>query len=185
MSSFSGNLAAAVLLEAAVMTDPEELETKRHTSADAHICTEPEEKQGEKSLKEKDENEGERDVKRMEDGGNEAREKVEKKESLPEESLRMTSWVEVGCDRPVTEGNCEAEPDLTERARDGAEEQRLLEADGRSPEEAEKEQTLSVEAELAMIEEKWREQCAINETLRQRLADEEERFRVGHLTQTD
>ncbi|XP_037549274.1 tax1-binding protein 1 homolog A [Nematolebias whitei] len=177
-SPMKGNLAAAVLLEAAVMTVPEELETKRRTSADAHICTEPEEKQGENSLKEKAENEAERDVKQMEDGGNETREKVVKKESLPEESLRMTSWVEVGCDRPITEENCEAEPELTERARDGAEEQRLREAEGRSPEEAEKEQTLSVEAELAMMEEKWREQCAINETLRQRLADEEELFRV-------
>uniref|UniRef100_H3CUY1 Tax1 (human T-cell leukemia virus type I) binding protein 1a n=1 Tax=Tetraodon nigroviridis TaxID=99883 RepID=H3CUY1_TETNG len=39
-------------------------------------------------------------------------------------------------------------------------------------------QTHSVEEELAMMEEKWREQCVINETLKQRLADEEERFRV-------
>ncbi|XP_034017390.1 tax1-binding protein 1 homolog A isoform X2 [Thalassophryne amazonica] len=44
--------------------------------------------------------------------------------------------------------------------------------------EAEKEQTRSVEEELAVMEEKWKEQCAINETLKQRLANEEERFRV-------
>uniref|UniRef100_A0A3P8TY85 Tax1 (human T-cell leukemia virus type I) binding protein 1a n=1 Tax=Amphiprion percula TaxID=161767 RepID=A0A3P8TY85_AMPPE len=65
-----------------------------------------------------------------------------------------------------------------EEARDGVEEQGLLEVEGRSMEEAEQEQTRSVEEELAMMEEKWREQCAINETLKQRLADEEERFRV-------
>uniref|UniRef100_A0A672YAZ7 Tax1 (human T-cell leukemia virus type I) binding protein 1a n=1 Tax=Sphaeramia orbicularis TaxID=375764 RepID=A0A672YAZ7_9TELE len=49
---------------------------------------------------------------------------------------------------------------------------------GRSMGEAEDEQTRSVEEELAMMEEKWKEQCAINETLKQRLANEEERFRV-------
>uniref|UniRef100_A0A3B5BCI7 Tax1-binding protein 1 homolog A-like n=1 Tax=Stegastes partitus TaxID=144197 RepID=A0A3B5BCI7_9TELE len=65
-----------------------------------------------------------------------------------------------------------------EGAGDGVEEQGLLEVEGRSVEEAEQEQTRSVEEELAMMEEKWREQCAINETLKQRLADEEERFRV-------
>ncbi|AWP21858.1 Tax1 binding protein 1 [Scophthalmus maximus] len=63
-----------------------------------------------------------------------------------------------------------------EEGREGAEEQLLLEVEGRSS--AEKEQTCSVEEELAMMEEKWREQCAINETLKQRLANEEERFRV-------
>uniref|UniRef100_A0A3Q4GGS4 Tax1 (human T-cell leukemia virus type I) binding protein 1a n=1 Tax=Neolamprologus brichardi TaxID=32507 RepID=A0A3Q4GGS4_NEOBR len=67
-----------------------------------------------------------------------------------------------------------------EELRDGAEEQGLLEVEERCMEEAEKEQTRSVEEELAMMEEKWREQCAINETLKQRLADEEERFRVRH-----
>uniref|UniRef100_A0A3B3CHY3 Tax1 (human T-cell leukemia virus type I) binding protein 1a n=1 Tax=Oryzias melastigma TaxID=30732 RepID=A0A3B3CHY3_ORYME len=49
---------------------------------------------------------------------------------------------------------------------------------GEEEKEAEKQQTSSVEAELAVMEEKWREQCAINETLKQRLANEEERFRV-------
>uniref|UniRef100_A0A3Q3ILG9 UBZ1-type domain-containing protein n=1 Tax=Monopterus albus TaxID=43700 RepID=A0A3Q3ILG9_MONAL len=60
-----------------------------------------------------------------------------------------------------------------EKVRDGVEE-----VEGRSMGEAEKEQTRSVEEELLMMEEKWREQCAINETLKQRLANEEERFRV-------
>ncbi|XP_041759539.1 tax1-binding protein 1 homolog A [Coregonus clupeaformis] len=50
--------------------------------------------------------------------------------------------------------------------------------EGRSAEEVEKDQTRSVEEELARMEEKWAEQCAINETLKQRLANEEERFRI-------
>lgn len=154
------------------MTIPEE-----PTPAEAHISTGTEEQQGEKALKEKDDLEAEEDGKQTEDDGNQASGKVAKKESLPEESLPMTSWVEVGGERPVAEGNREAEAELTaEPARDDVEEQ----TEGRSAEAAETEQTLSVEAELAMMEEKWREQCAINETLRQRLADEEERFRVRH-----
>uniref|UniRef100_A0A1A7YPJ3 Tax1 (Human T-cell leukemia virus type I) binding protein 1a n=1 Tax=Iconisemion striatum TaxID=60296 RepID=A0A1A7YPJ3_9TELE len=107
----------------------------------------------------------------------------EEKERHPEESLKMTSWVEVGTERLSAEENSEAETSKTaEPARDRVEEeeerQRTLEVEGRSTEEAETEQTRSVEAELATMEEKWREQCAINETLKQRLADEEERFRV-------
>uniref|UniRef100_A0A8C3AIA8 Tax1 (human T-cell leukemia virus type I) binding protein 1a n=1 Tax=Cyclopterus lumpus TaxID=8103 RepID=A0A8C3AIA8_CYCLU len=65
-----------------------------------------------------------------------------------------------------------------EEVRDVAERQVLLEVEGRRMGEAEKAQTRSVEKELAMMEEKWRQQCAINETLKQRLANEEERFRV-------
>ncbi|XP_013866663.1 tax1-binding protein 1 homolog A isoform X2 [Austrofundulus limnaeus] len=185
-SPTKGNIATAVLQEVAEMTIPEELQTKQPTPAEAHISTGTEEQQAEKSMKEKDDLEAEEDGKQTEDDGNEASGKVEKKESLPEESLRMTSWVEVGGERPAAEGHGEAEAELTaEPARDGVEEQRLLEAGGRSAEEAEKEQTLSVEAELAMMEEKWREQCAINETLRQRLADEEERFRVQMAERTN
>ncbi|KAJ0055187.1 hypothetical protein NL108_012630 [Boleophthalmus pectinirostris] len=46
-------------------------------------------------------------------------------------------------------------------------------------EEEEKEESRpSVEEELALMEQKWKEQCAINETLKQRLANEEERFRM-------
>uniref|UniRef100_A0A8C6L046 Tax1 (human T-cell leukemia virus type I) binding protein 1a n=1 Tax=Nothobranchius furzeri TaxID=105023 RepID=A0A8C6L046_NOTFU len=68
-----------------------------------------------------------------------------------------------------------------ERVSDGVEEeerQMTLEGEGRSTKEAETEQTRSVEAELATMEEKWREQCAFNETLKQQLAGEEERLRV-------
>uniref|UniRef100_H2LK80 Tax1 (human T-cell leukemia virus type I) binding protein 1a n=1 Tax=Oryzias latipes TaxID=8090 RepID=H2LK80_ORYLA len=57
-------------------------------------------------------------------------------------------------------------------------EKALMEVEGRGREEVEKQQTCSVEADLAVMEEKWREQCAINETLKQRLANEEECFRV-------
>uniref|UniRef100_A0A667WP75 Tax1 (human T-cell leukemia virus type I) binding protein 1a n=1 Tax=Myripristis murdjan TaxID=586833 RepID=A0A667WP75_9TELE len=69
------------------------------------------------------------------------------------------------------------EPEHKE-ARDDAEVEVLGEVEVRSADEAEQDQTRSVEEELAMMEEKWREQCAINETLKQRLASEEERFRV-------
>lgn len=86
----------------------------------------------------------------------------------------MMSWVEVENERQSAEENSEVESSLKpEKVRDGVEE-----VEGRSMGEAEKEQTRSVEEELLMMEEKWREQCAINETLKQRLANEEERFRV-------
>ncbi|XP_036809221.1 tax1-binding protein 1 homolog B isoform X4 [Oncorhynchus mykiss] len=71
-------------------------------------------------------------------------------------SMKMESWVEVENERRSAE-------EVDER---------------RSVEEVEKEQTRSVEEELARMEEKWAEQCAINETLKQRLANEEERFRI-------
>ncbi|KAM4631520.1 tax1-binding protein 1 homolog A [Polymixia lowei] len=127
-------------------------------------------------------------------------------ESLPEESLRMASWVEVENESRRSaeendEGRSEEEEEeeeeneeeeeeeeesderSSEEEEESEEEGRVGEDDeaeeeGRSTEEVEKEQTRSVEEELAMMEEKWREQCAINETLKQRLANEEERFRV-------
>lgn len=102
----------------------------------------------------------------------------EKKKKGEEESLRMTSWVDVSNERLSGEDNSEEE--ATPKPEEVKEE--LMEAEGRSREEAEKQQTSSVEAELAVMEEKWREQCAINETLKQRLANEEERFRVRNLS---
>ncbi|KAK7898568.1 hypothetical protein WMY93_019421 [Mugilogobius chulae] len=46
-------------------------------------------------------------------------------------------------------------------------------------EEEEREETRpNVEEELVLMEQKWKEQCIINETLKQRLANEEERFRM-------
>uniref|UniRef100_A0A8C6KXJ1 Tax1 (human T-cell leukemia virus type I) binding protein 1a n=1 Tax=Nothobranchius furzeri TaxID=105023 RepID=A0A8C6KXJ1_NOTFU len=93
-----------------------------------------------------------------------------------------TDWVEVGTERLSAGENSEAETRQTaERVSDGVEEeerQMTLEGEGRSTKEAETEQTRSVEAELATMEEKWREQCAFNETLKQQLAGEEERLRV-------
>lgn len=148
-----------------------------HGREPTHISRENEERQQE----ERSEAEGEGEVNQKEDNEKEAKEKEEKKESLPEESLRMTSWVEVENERPSAEENSKVESaPNAEEVRDDVEEQVLLKVEARSVEEAEMEQTRSVEEELAMMEEKWREQCAINETLKQRLADEEERFRVRH-----
>ncbi|XP_069555322.1 tax1-binding protein 1 homolog A isoform X1 [Brachyistius frenatus] len=183
-SPTAGNIAIAVLQEAVEMTIPPELNNREPTSTDTHISTDKEEMQGEETLREKAEVETVGVVKQKEDGEKENG-KEEKKESLPEESLRMTSWVEVENERLSAGENSEAEgAPKAEEARDGAEEQGPLEVEAeaevaeRSTDEAEKEQTRSVEEELAMMEEKWREQCAINETLKQRLANEEERFRV-------
>lgn len=142
-----------------------------------HISSEKEERQRE----ERPEAEGEVELNQKEDDEKEEKEKEEKKESMPEESLRMTSWVEVENEKPSAEENSHVESGpKAEEVRDDVEEHVLLEVEVRSMEEAEMEQTRSVEEELAMMEEKWREQCAINETLKQRLADEEERFRVRH-----
>lgn len=41
---------------------------------------------------------------------------------------------------------------------------------------------MSVEAELACMEEKWREQCTINENLKLLLASEEQQFKVREHT---
>ncbi|XP_042166371.1 tax1-binding protein 1 homolog A [Oncorhynchus tshawytscha] len=73
-----------------------------------------------------------------------------------------------------------------EKERKSAEEvdERSVEDEGKSAEEVEKEQTRSVEEELARMEEKWAEQCAINESLKQRLANEEERFRIQMVERT-
>lgn len=166
----TGNIAAAVLQEAAEMTITPELKDRESTHADLYISAEEEEGQREK---ERAEVEAEVEASQGENEQREEKETEEKKDSLPEDSLRMTSWVEVENERQRAQENSEEEMSGKERVE---EEKDTLE--GRSMEEAEKEQTRSVEEELAMMEEKWREQCAINETLKQRLADEEERFRV-------
>ncbi|XP_042151213.1 tax1-binding protein 1 homolog A [Oncorhynchus tshawytscha] len=102
----------------------------------------------------------EREVSGGEEGKEEGSVEVERKKdrSVGGEfmSMKMESWVEVENERRSAE-------EVDER---------------RSVEEVEKEQTRSVEEELASMEEKWAEQCAINETLKQRLANEEERFRI-------
>lgn len=165
------------------MTIIPELNNREMTHTDAYISTEKEEKQREKMPKERPEVQAESEANQGEDGQKEDKEKEkgEKKDSLPEESLRMTSWVEVENERQSAEENIEVEvAKKAEEVREVLEEQVLVEVEGRGIGEAEKEQTRSVEEELAMMEEKWREQCAINETLKQRLANEEERFRVRH-----
>lgn len=50
--------------------------------------------------------------------------------------------------------------------------------------EEEEECSVSVEAELACMEEKWREQCTVNENLKLLLANEEKRFQVCKHTHT-
>lgn len=131
---------------------------------------EREERQTEKTTSERAEVEAEVEADQRE-------EEKDKRDSLPE-SLRMTSWVEVENERRSGGAEVAAKAEALERG-DGAERPVLLpELEGRRLGEAEKAQTRSVEEELAMMEEKWRQQCAINETLKQRLADEEERFRV-------
>ncbi|XP_022602941.1 tax1-binding protein 1 homolog A-like isoform X2 [Seriola dumerili] len=175
---FTGNIVTAVLQEAAEMTITPELQNREPPFSDTHISTEKEDGQRQNMQEERAEAEGEAEVSQKEDIEKEEKEKEEKKESLPEESLRMTSWVEVENERQSAETILVESAPKAEEVRDGAEEQVLLEVEGMSMGEAEKEQTRSVEEELAMMEEKWREQCAINETLKQRLANEEERFRV-------
>nr|XP_019946225.1 PREDICTED: tax1-binding protein 1 homolog A-like isoform X2 [Paralichthys olivaceus] len=163
-SPTAGNIATAVLQEAAEITIIPEL-LNRNT----HLSTETEDRQTEDRQKERAEAEG------VEENNEKEKKEKEEKESLPEESLRMTSWVEVENKRPGAEVDGALK---LEEVRGVEEEQVLLEVEGTSMEEADIEQTRSVEEELAMMEEKWREQCAINETLKQRLANEEERFRV-------
>uniref|UniRef100_UPI0037E72193 tax1-binding protein 1 homolog A isoform X2 n=1 Tax=Semicossyphus pulcher TaxID=241346 RepID=UPI0037E72193 len=174
-SPTAGNIAAAVLQGAAEMTITPELSNRDSTHSDLYTSTEKEESQNENMPKEKAEVEAEEEATQQEDR---EKEKEEKKDSLPEESLRMTSWVEVEDESPSAKEKPNINEEVAPKAEDVVEEQVLLEAEGRSAGEAEKEQTRSVEEELAMMEEKWRQQCAINETLKQRLADEEERFRV-------
>ncbi|XP_037330294.2 tax1-binding protein 1 homolog A isoform X2 [Pungitius pungitius] len=159
-SPTAGNLAAAVLQEAAARATRPELINRESTHADAYVSIEREERQTEKTTSE-----------RPEEGADQREEeKEEKKDSLPE-SLRMASWVEVENERRSGGGGSAEEEEEEARAL-------LPELEGRRLGEAEKAQTRSVEEELATMEEKWRQQCAINETLKQRLADEEERFRV-------
>lgn len=165
------------------MTITPELSNRESTHSDACVSAEKEERQREEMPKERAELEAEGESNQGEDREKEGKEKEkeEKKDSLPEESLRMTSWVEVENERRSADENSQAEmAGKAEEVREVVEGQvvLVLEVEGVSMREAEKEQTRSVEEELAMMEEKWREQCAINETLKQRLANEEERFRV-------
>ncbi|XP_067360968.1 tax1-binding protein 1 homolog A isoform X2 [Channa argus] len=170
-SPTGGNISSAVLQQEAEMTITPEVHDREATQ----ISREKEE--GERQ--ERPKAEGEEDTNPTKKNEDE-KEQEEKKESLQEESLRMTSWVEVENDRPSAEENCVVENSASkpEEVRDGVKEHVLLSVDERSMGEAQMEQTRSVEEELAMMEEKWREQCAINETLKQRLADEEERFKM-------
>ncbi|XP_047239711.1 tax1-binding protein 1 homolog A isoform X2 [Girardinichthys multiradiatus] len=175
------NSTSAVLQEAADMTITPEVRNEQSTYAEAPIGIKVEEIQREKSLQEATVEAGreEQQVEDRESGDKDCEKEEKKEENLPEESLRMASWVEVSNERLSAEEKSEAGVELTEEeAGDNAEDQEPLEVEERSTGEAEKDQTRSVEAELAVMEEKWRVQCVINDTLKQRLADEEGRFRV-------
>ncbi|XP_056875958.1 tax1-binding protein 1 homolog A isoform X2 [Takifugu flavidus] len=160
-SPTAGNIPTAVLQEETELTISQELMRSTHSSA--NISTEKREMEEEP---EEDANKGrERQKQDMET--------LEKNENLLE---RMMSWVELENER-----KSEAEVTVAEgveKIGDAAARRVLLEEEGRPLGETDRDQTHSVEEELAMMEEKWREQCVINETLKQRLADEEERFRV-------
>lgn len=116
-----------------------------------------------------------------EENGNKERERWIQEKEIQESNERMMSWVEVENERQ-SEAEMTAEEGAA-KVRDAAAQRLLLELEGRPLGETDREQTHSVEEELAMMEEKWREQCVINETLKQRLADEEERFRVRQTSQ--
>uniref|UniRef100_A0A4W5PCD9 Tax1 (human T-cell leukemia virus type I) binding protein 1a n=1 Tax=Hucho hucho TaxID=62062 RepID=A0A4W5PCD9_9TELE len=174
-SPTAGNLTATVLrgdTERPVVPNRRD-KNREHTHTDAQTDTHTNTFSGmetmraeEKEWKGRNGEEMEREVSGEEEGKEDGSVEEERKEdrSGGEESMsmKMESWVEVENERKSAE-------EVDERS---------AEDEGRSAEEVEKEQTRSVEEELARMEEKWAEQCAINETLKQRLANEEERFRI-------
>ncbi|XP_061670085.1 tax1-binding protein 1 homolog A isoform X2 [Syngnathoides biaculeatus] len=159
-SPTAGSIAAGALQEASALTLSAELENPECS----RYSTELEDKQSENKST----------------GGTEAkghvnqkgeREDNEGRANAREDSLRMTSWVEV--ETKWAGGEAE-QPEEEEE-----EDVREMEGSRRGEEEmGAREQGHSVEEELALMEEKWKEQCAINETLKRRLANEEERFRA-------
>ncbi|XP_077404495.1 tax1-binding protein 1 homolog A isoform X2 [Vanacampus margaritifer] len=167
-SPTAGNIAAGALQEASTLTISTELENTDCT----HCSTQTEEKQTEDKSTESAK--AERDVKQEE-------EREERSEKAREDSLQLTSWVEVG----TKWAGSEAEQTGEEEEEKEEEEEELEDRRKGEEETAKREQSNSVEEELAMMEEKWKEQCAINENLKQRLANEEERFRVQMAARTN
>ncbi|XP_061617158.1 tax1-binding protein 1 homolog A isoform X1 [Phyllopteryx taeniolatus] len=161
-SPTAGSIATGALQEASALTISTELENLQCS----HCSTEIEDKQSENKSTGSTEAKGD-------ENQTEEREDDQRRENVHVDSLPMTSWVEVETKWAGSEGDGEAEQTEEE------EDVREMEDRGRGEEEmAEREQSHTVEEELALMEEKWREQCAINETLKQRLANEEERFRA-------
>uniref|UniRef100_A0AAZ3SLH0 UBZ1-type domain-containing protein n=1 Tax=Oncorhynchus tshawytscha TaxID=74940 RepID=A0AAZ3SLH0_ONCTS len=143
---------------------------------------------GEKEWKGRNREEMEREVSGEEEGKEDGSVEEERKEDMSEGEERkedMSEGEERKEDRSGGEENMKMES-WVEKERKSAEEvdERSVEDEGKSAEEVEKEQTRSVEEELARMEEKWAEQCAINESLKQRLANEEERFRIQMVERT-
>lgn len=166
-SPTAGNIGNAILQES--MTVSPEVNHGDCVHTETHIIPEIEEELKDSAVKDKAQTEAVEDLNL--EVQPEKDDKIEKQESLPEESLRMMSWVELENDRQSTKDDSDAE---------GATESEdvRVECMDECTGEAEDPQTCSVEEELAAMEEKWKEQCAINETLKQRLANEEERFRM-------
>lgn len=78
----------------------------------------------------------------------------------------------------------EKKPEIQEYAEEKTKEE-WEEGEGEKTEASKEEQreegeetSVSVEAELARMEERWREQCVINDNLKLLLANEEQRFKV-------
>lgn len=157
----TGDLPTAVLQDEKEMTISQELMKSTHSSS--YISTEKTEMEAE----------SEENAKKGRERQKQDMETQETNENLLE---RMMSWVELENERQSEAETMAAEG--IEKDGDAAAQLVLLKAEGRPLGETDREQPHSVEEELAMMEEKWREQCVINETLKQRLADEEERFRV-------
>lgn len=101
-------------------------------------------------------------------------------------SLPLGSWVQVDT-QSHAQGDCSGEDKAdVEKPAEGADlvetEQEMSPTLEEEEEEAsstlEEETSPTVVEELRLMEQKWKEQCAINQTLKQRLANEEERFRM-------
>lgn len=102
-------------------------------------------------------------------------------------SLPLSSWVQVDTQEDAQGDNCEdmeghAEgqdwAETEEEASPTVEEEASPTVEEEASRTVEEEAIPTVEEELGLMEQKWKEQCAINQTLKQRLANEEERFRM-------
>ncbi len=90
--------------------------------------------------------------------------------------------------KPVTQRDAERLGVEGRPGQEGKEEKKEEEEEDDEDEEDEDEEeeecSVSVETELACMEEKWREQCTINENLKLLLASEEQHFKVRKHTHT-
>lgn len=80
--------------------------------------------------------------------------------------------------KPGVQKDAERSRDESRPGQEEKEEEEEEDDDEDEEEEEEEDCSVSVEAELACMEEKWREQCTINENLKLLLANEEKQFKV-------